>query len=128
VVLVGHDGVVEDPNPPGHPPLPPLLDPAAALHQDHCDRRAEVVEQRDPIPAAQPGVLVERLPLFRSGPFQQGADRQQLGPRLGQETDVLGHQESQSLRRQEATVEPEDAQVRHPPPQGLQGGLHHTLA
>ena len=43
-LLVRHDGVVEDAGLPVHPPLLPLLDPAAALHQHYCHRRAEVVE------------------------------------------------------------------------------------
>src|SRR5512138_742813 len=128
VVLVGHDRVVEDPGLPEYPPLLPLLDPATTLHQHRRDRRTEVVEQLDPIPAAEPGVLIVRLPLLGSGPLQERADRQQLGARLGQEADVLGHQVPQHLRRQEAAVEPEEAQVGHPPPEGLQGGLHHAPA
>jgi hypothetical protein len=40
---------------------------------------------------------------------------------------VLGHQEIQHLRRQEAAVEPQDAQMGHPLPEGLQRRSHQAL-
>src|SRR5947209_20462705 len=71
MMLIGHDGVIEDLGPPAEPPLLHLLLPAAAFDQDHRDQHREVLEQVHFAATTQASVLIVALPVAHLSLLQQ---------------------------------------------------------